>query len=126
MHDLKTWLRAEWDRVVGYALVGIGGLALLLGFNGVSSSPFVAEELAYITSGGLGGLFCLGLGATFILRAELHDHWRALDRVEAAIRENPKPAGDPEPATASSSLPDVSREDERAGAPRRRKPLGVR
>lgn len=87
MDDFKTWLRAEWDRVAGYALIGLGGLALLLGFRGVSGSPFVAEELAYIASGGLGGLFLLGAGVTLILRAELHDQWRKLDDVESAIRE---------------------------------------
>jgi hypothetical protein len=85
--DLKTWLRAEWDRVAGYALIGLGALCLLLGYLGVSDSPYVAEGLSYVMSGGIGGLFLLGAGATLLITADLHDGWRKLDRVEQALRE---------------------------------------
>jgi hypothetical protein len=81
-----TWLRAEWDRVAGFSLIGIGALLLVLGYHGVSQSPYVAEQLSYIASGGLGGLFCLGIGATLLISADLHDEWRKLDRLEAAVR----------------------------------------
>jgi len=90
--DIKTWLRAEWDRVAGVVLVVIGAIALVLGYQGVANSGYVAEQLAYVVSGGLGGLFCLGLGAVFLLRSDLHDHWRQLDRVEAAIRRERDPS----------------------------------
>ena len=85
--DLKTWLRAEWDRVAGYTLIGLGALCLLLGYLGVSDSPYVAEGLSYVMSGGIGGLFLLGAGATLLITADLHDGWRKLDRVEQALRE---------------------------------------
>ena len=85
--DLKTWLRAEWDRVAGYTLIGFGALCLLLGYLGVSDSPYVAEGLSFVMSGGIGGLFLLGAGATLLVTADLHDGWRKLDRVEQAIRE---------------------------------------
>jgi hypothetical protein len=85
--DLKTWLRAEWDRVAGYTLIGLGALCLLLGYVGVSDSPYVAEGLSYVMSGGIGGLFLLGAGATLLITADLHDGWRKLDRVEQALRE---------------------------------------
>ena len=83
--DLMTWLRAEWDRVLGFTLIAIGAVLLVLGYIGVSSSPYVAEQLAYIVSGGLGGLFLLGSGATLLILADLHDEWRKLDRVEAML-----------------------------------------
>jgi len=85
--NVLTWLRSEWDRVAGYGLVLLGALFLLLGYHGVKTSPFLAEELAFIASGGLGGIFCLGLGVGLLLSADLHDEWRKLDRIEAAIRE---------------------------------------
>jgi hypothetical protein len=83
--DLMTWLRAEWDRVLGFTLIAIGAVLLVLGYIGVSQSPYVAEQLAYIVSGGLGGLFLLGSGATLLILADLHDEWRKLDRVEAML-----------------------------------------
>jgi hypothetical protein len=91
--DFMTWLRAEWDRVAGYTLIVLGAAALLFGYRGVSNSPYVAEELAFIISGGLGGMFLLGTGATLLISADLHDEWRKLDRIEAAIRGEP-PRGD--------------------------------
>jgi hypothetical protein len=57
----------------------------VLGYLGVSDSPYVAEQLSYIVSGGLGGLFLLGAGATLLILADLHDEWRKLDRVEAML-----------------------------------------
>jgi hypothetical protein len=83
--DVLSWLRAEWDRVAGFGLIALGAIALVIGYQGVNDSPYVAEELAYIISGGLGGLFLLGTGATLLISADLHDEWRKLDRIEAAI-----------------------------------------
>jgi len=83
--DVMTWLRAEWDRVLGFTLIALGAVLLVLGYIGVSDSPYVAEQLAYIVSGGLGGLFLLGAGATLLILADLHDEWRKLDRVEAML-----------------------------------------
>ena len=65
--DLMTWLRAEWDRVLGFTLIALGAVLLVLGYLGVSDSPYVAEQLSYIVSGGLGGLFLLGAGATLLI-----------------------------------------------------------
>ena len=80
-----TWLRAEWDRVAGFGLVALGALFVLLGYLGVRNTPFVAEQMAYIASGGIGGLFCLGFGVGLLLTADLHDEWRKLDRIEAEL-----------------------------------------
>src|SRR5206468_3440434 len=100
--DLMTWLRAEWDRVLGFGLIALGAVLLVLGYLGVSNSPYVAEQLSYIVSGGLGGLFLLGAGATLLILADLHDEWRKLDRVEAMLSgEIPFPAPAPAPAEAN-------------------------
>lgn len=86
MEDLRVWLRAEWDRVAAVAALFLGAVAMFLGYQGISNSPYVAEQLAYLISGGLGGLFLLGIGATLLLSADLHDEWRKLDQLEAALR----------------------------------------
>ena len=89
--NLMTWLRAEWDRIAGFGLVLLGVMLLFLGYQGVQETAFLAEQLAYIASGGLGGLFSLGLGVGLLLSADLHDEWYKLDRIEAAIRGEPLP-----------------------------------
>jgi hypothetical protein len=106
--DLKTWLRAEWDRVAGVAAIVVGALALYLGYRGVSRSGYLAAELAYVVSGGIGGVFLLGLGALFLLRGDLHDHWRQLDRIEAAIRRQPDPTAPPQVPAAPPAKTEVN------------------
>jgi hypothetical protein len=83
---LWQWLRAEWDRVLGFGLIGLGGAFLVAGYAGVSDSAYVAQALSYMMSGGIGGLFLLGAGATLLITADLHDEWRKVDAVEQAIR----------------------------------------
>ena len=88
-----SWLRSEWDRVAGWALVALGAVLLIIGWRGVADTAFVADELAFLASGGLGGVFCLGLGVGLLVSADLHDEWRKLDRIEAALRGDPDPVG---------------------------------
>ncbi len=85
--DLKTWLRAEWDRVAGWSLVALGLLALVLGYRGIADTPFVVDQLSYLASGAAGGLFLLGLGGTLLVTADLKDEWRKLDRIERLLEE---------------------------------------
>ena len=87
MSGVRRWVRAQWDRVIGgVAMVG-GGAAILAGWLGVSSTRVVAEQIPYVISGGLGGLFLLGVGATLWLSADLRDEWRHLADMEDRIAE---------------------------------------
>ena len=83
--ELKVILRGLWDRVGGWALIALGGLALLLGWLGVSDTPLTSEQLPYVVSGGLVGLALIGIGATLLISGDLRDVWRKLDDIEAAI-----------------------------------------
>jgi hypothetical protein len=74
--DILTYLRGQWDRVLAVVCIAIGAAALLIGWLGVSNSVFVAEQMPYIVSGGLVGLFFLGLGAMLWLSADIRDEWR--------------------------------------------------
>ena len=116
--DLMTWLRAEWDRVLGFGLIALGAVVLVLGYLGVSNSPYVAEQLSYIVSGGLGGLFLLGAGATLLILADLHDEWRKLDRVEAMLSgEIPVPARPQTNGVGHAPAPDGGAAGSAAPAP---------
>jgi hypothetical protein len=83
--DIAKWLRLEWDRALSWAAVIAGAVALILGWVGVSGNQYTAGELPYIISGGIGGIFLLGLGAMVWLSADLRDEWRKLDRLEDVI-----------------------------------------
>lgn len=81
----KRFLRAEWDRVAGYAFVLAGAVALVFGFVGVRAAADVVDEISYLVTGGIGAIFLLGVGATLLLSADLHDDFRKLDRVEGKL-----------------------------------------
>lgn len=83
--DFKRFLRAEWDRVAGYAFVLAGVVALVFGFVGVRTAADVIDEISYLVTGGIGAIFLLGVGATLLLSADLHDDFRKLDRVEGKL-----------------------------------------
>jgi hypothetical protein len=85
MTDTLLWVRAQWDRVLATALFVAGGGALVVGWVGVSRQALTALQVPYIISGGIGGIFLLGLGAVFWLSADLRDEWRKLDQVLDAL-----------------------------------------
>jgi hypothetical protein len=84
--DIVKWARAQWDRVTAVLAAAGGIIALLLGWIGVSGTAYPAGQLPYLASGGLLGIFLLGVAGTLWLSADLRDEWRKLDRVEDALR----------------------------------------
>ena len=97
--EFLSWVRDQWDRVGAVVLVVIGALALLLGWLGISDAVLPSEQLPYLLSGGLVGVFLLGLGTTLWLSADLRDEWHQLRRIEermgTAAPPLPGPAGTP-------------------------------
>jgi hypothetical protein len=80
-----NYVRNQWDRVAAWTCIGLGALALLIGWIGVSGHVYPAEQNSYIASGGLVGLFLLGLGGLMWISADLRDEWRKLDAIERAL-----------------------------------------
>ena len=80
--ELLKWFRLQWDRVTGVGAMATGGVLLLVCWSKVSGTPYTAEQIPYVVSCGLGGLFLLGVGATVWHSADLRDQWRKLDRLE--------------------------------------------
>lgn len=91
--DFLTFLRTQWDRVAAWVAVGLGAVMLVLGWTGVTSTPYAFEQIPYVISGGLGGIFLLGVGAMLWISADLRDEWRKLDEIARAQ----KVADDPTP-----------------------------
>ncbi len=78
--------RWRWSLVVGFGLTGVGALLVCVGYVGVVGSGYDAERLSYLISGGVGGLFLMGVGFTLLVCADQATEGERLDRVEEAIR----------------------------------------
>jgi hypothetical protein len=104
--DVVNIIKSLGDRVLGWICIGLGGLALLLGFIGVHNTAYVVEQLPYVISGGLGGLFLLGVGTMLLLSADLRDQWRALLDIRDEIGQAREAAVTlPVPVTADEAEP---------------------
>jgi hypothetical protein len=76
--QLGRWVRHEWDRALAIALVVAGLVVIYLGWRGVSGHVLPAEQIPYLASAAVLGLFFLGAAATLWLSAALRDEWRKL------------------------------------------------
>ncbi|HKN37642.1 MAG TPA: hypothetical protein VJ456_00885 [Acidimicrobiia bacterium] len=76
------YLRNEWDRAGAWLCVTAGAVALVVGYFGVSGTLETGKQLPYVVSGGMAGLFLLGLGALLWVSADLRDEWRKLDAID--------------------------------------------
>lgn len=105
--DFYTWLKAQWDRVAAAALMVGGLVSLLLGYEGISHSTLPTQQIPYLASGGLLGIFCLGGAATLWLSADLRDEWRKLDEIHRDLRAQNRDATPPTvtPLQAAQSSP---------------------
>jgi hypothetical protein len=99
--DLLNIIRHQWDRVGAWVAIAVGALALLLGWLGVSREVLPAAQIPYIISGGLGGVFLLGLGAVLWLSADLRDEWRQLREINLRLGETSLDGGAPASVDAS-------------------------
>lgn len=74
VHRLSwRWLRAEWDRSLGWALCVAAVVVLAVSIPALAATPWGAEQVAYLISGGLGALLMLLLGTALRLVADLRD-----------------------------------------------------
>lgn len=107
--ELKTWIRAQWDRVAGALAVVVGLLALLLGYQGVADTPYPAEQIPYVVSGGVLGICLVGIGLTAWISADLRDEWHKLDRMERLLERAVEADDEPERgAGVGADAPSVS------------------
>jgi hypothetical protein len=56
---------------VALGLVALGVILLLSGYIGISGETKVYRQFPYFLSGGIGGLFCLGLGGFLLYAADV-------------------------------------------------------
>jgi hypothetical protein len=67
-------------------LLLVAGLVLLAGaFLGATRSDFLVSDLAYIGTGGFGGLACLGVAGAVHVASRTAGRCAELDRIDAAL-----------------------------------------
>jgi hypothetical protein len=86
--EFVKWCRLQWDRALAVAAIGAGVILVILGWAGVSDTPYIAKQVPYVVSYGIGGLVLIIIGSTLWLSADMNDEWRTLDRLEEAQRAN--------------------------------------
>ncbi|MGH8998783.1 MAG: hypothetical protein ACRDY7_05265 [Acidimicrobiia bacterium] len=110
---MLRYVRAQWDRVGAWLLIGGGFLALLVGWLGVSDTTILAAQMPYIISGGMLGLALIGVGAMLWLSADLRDEWRKLDAMHEEMADTPLNAvvvADPPASGADGEMIDLNTE----------------
>ncbi len=85
--EFVNWCRLQWDRALAVAAIIAGVLLVVLGWIGVSDTPYIAKQVPFVVSYGIGGLVLVIIGATLWLSADMNDEWRTLDRLEVAGRD---------------------------------------
>jgi hypothetical protein len=84
--DFWAWINNQRDRALAVLLVVLGAVALVAGWLGVSRAVLTTQQLPYLASGAVGGVFLLGAAATLWLSADLRDEWRKLDAIHREIQ----------------------------------------
>ena len=79
-------LRLFWDRAAAVTCVVIAAVVLISGWVSLSAESEAGDQIPYIMSGGIGGLFILWIGTTLWLSADLRDEWRKLDALDESVR----------------------------------------
>jgi hypothetical protein len=84
---LRLIIRSQWDRALALATTLLALVALLLGWIGVASTSFPAEQVPYVVSGGIFGIFLVVTAATLWISADIRDEWRKLHEVSHKLDE---------------------------------------
>ena len=106
MRTLGAWIRYQWDRAFGLAAVIAGLVALAAGWVGASGTVYPAQQIPFLMSGGLFGIFLLGVGCTAWLSADLRDEWRKLDQLDETLRSAGVVLPDTDESHAVDAVPD--------------------
>ena len=79
------WTKHQWDRTAALVAAGVGLVLLTVGWFGVSRQSLPSEQIPYLASGAVFGLFALGVAATLWLSADLRDQWRKLHDIHKTM-----------------------------------------
>ena len=82
---IGTLVRLGWDRLSAAILIAVGAVAVILGWVGVSGADLPSKQLPYLVSGGIGGLYLLGVAGVLWLSGDLRDEWSRLGEIKTML-----------------------------------------
>ena len=78
-------IKSQWDRAAALAVALVAVVVLAAGWVGVATTAYPAEQVPYVISGGIFGIFLMAASATLWISADIRDEWRKLDRVSGQL-----------------------------------------
>lgn len=97
---MKVKTQVPIDRLAGWLLVVVGAALVVVGAAQVSGADYLADQMSYLASAGIGGLTSVAVGGMLLLRSNLRDVWEKLDGIEDVLR-----PGDPNGIPAEVTIP---------------------
>jgi hypothetical protein len=82
-----AWIVQGVRPYLGYIFVGLGLLALFLGWYGASGTPIVAKQVPYLASDGVLAIVLIAIGNRVFLINDLRRDSGRLDRLEEMVSE---------------------------------------
>ncbi|MGQ0466577.1 MAG: hypothetical protein ACT4QG_14785 [Sporichthyaceae bacterium] len=86
--DLGTLLKAQWDRAIAVACIVAAVVLLIVGYVGISGTPYVAEQLPYLISAGAVAVVLCAVAGMMWVSADLRDEWRELRALRRQLAED--------------------------------------
>jgi hypothetical protein len=102
--------------VLAIVAIAGGAIALLLGWYGVSGTFDPGEQMSYVVSGGLGGLFLAGVGAALVSSSNMRQATRKIDDLQRGVDELTETVAELRQALAASAAPAPARRTRKAAA----------
>ena len=84
--ELRRFLMDNKARAAAALAFVVGVVALIIGWHGTAHSSLTSEQIPYIVSGAIVGLFALGTAGILWLSADLRADWEKLDEISQALQ----------------------------------------
>ena len=83
--ELRRFLIQNKSRAAAAVAFVVGAVALVVGWHGTAHSTLTSEQIPYLVSGAIFGLFALGTAGILWLSADLRADWEKLDEISKAL-----------------------------------------
>jgi hypothetical protein len=83
--ELRRFLMQNKTRACAALAFVTGAVALVIGWHGTAHSSLTSEQIPYLVSGAIFGLFALGTAGILWLSADLRDDYDKLDEIARAL-----------------------------------------
>ena len=84
---MRGRIKDRWRETFGWVAIGLGALAAILGWVGVSGKDLAPLQLPYLASGGVFGLLLTIVGVGLLVAADVRRDRDRLARIEGDIVE---------------------------------------